>query len=232
MVEQPEQAAHRARTALGQAGYAPGLVVGDGLAGYRKGAPYDRLIATCGVLAVPHAWLEQTRPGGLILATLCGWMYASELARLTVHPDGTATGTFLGGQISFMLARPHTPPPLGTLPDLDLGDERPTPLRGTDLDDWNTRFVAQLAAPGTQRVTLVRGGRTEQVLIDVEAGSWAALRQDEVDRRLVRQGGPEPLWDAVEEHVTRWRADGAPSLERFTITVGPEGQHITWPRTG
>ncbi|MFH9964904.1 ATP-grasp peptide maturase system methyltransferase [Streptomyces mirabilis] len=227
-VEVDEGVSTRARTALGQAGYAPRLVVGDGLAGHKEGAPYDRLIATCGMLTVPLDWHEQTRPGGLVLATLCGWMYSSELARLTVHPDGTATGTFLGGQISFMLARPQTPPPLGTLPDLDDGDERPTRL-GADLDDWNTRFVAQLAAPHAQKITLAREGRTEHVLIDVETGSWAALHQDAAGRWLVRQGGPEPLWDAIEGHVQRWRQDGAPPLERFTVAVSPQGQHVTWP---
>ncbi|GGN91823.1 SAM-dependent methyltransferase [Streptomyces albiflavescens] len=228
-VEVDERVSTRARNALGQAGYAPRLVVGDGLAGYKEHAPYDRIVATCGILSLPHDWLEQARLGSLILATLCGWMYSSELARLTVHADGTATGTFLGGQISFMLARTQAPPLLGTLPDLDDGDERSTSL-GADLDDWNTRFVAQLAAPHAQKITLPRDGRTEQVLIDVETGSWAALRQDAGGRWLVRQGGPEPLWDAIEGHVQRWQQDGAPPLERFTVTVSPEGQRVTWPR--
>ncbi|MEV5682287.1 hypothetical protein AB0L68_03700 [Streptomyces sp. NPDC052164] len=44
-----------------------------------------------------------------------------------------------------------------------------------------------------------------------------------------RQGGPDRLWDAVEEHVTRWRSDGSPSLDRFEITVAPSRQSITWP---
>ncbi|GGU88691.1 SAM-dependent methyltransferase [Streptomyces albospinus] len=228
-VEVDEDVAGHARVALGDIGYHPRTLVGDGLLGAADGAPYDRLIAMCGVVDLPYAWVEQTRPGGIILATLCGWLYSSELARLTVGEDGTARGRFLGGQISFMLARPQLPPPLGMLPDLDDGDERPTSLSADVLDDWNTRFVAQLATPGAQRIRLERNGHTEHVLIDVSAGAWAALAQDG-GKWTVRQGGPARLWDAVEEHISRWRADGAPDLERFEVTVTPEGQTVTWPK--
>lgn len=227
-VEVDEGVSGRARAALGQLGYRPNLVVGDGLLGHKDGGPYDRVIATCGITTIPAEWIAQTRPGGIILATVSGWLYSSELARLIVHDDGTATGHFLSGQISFMLARPQSPPPLGILPDLDEGTDRSSPLGADVLDDWNTRFVAQIAAPRAQRVTLDRDGREEHVLIDVEAGAWAVLYQDR-DDWVVRQGGPTLLWDAIEEHVTRWRRDGTPSLDRFGITVTPERQTITWP---
>ncbi|MFD9452380.1 hypothetical protein ACFWBC_04695 [Streptomyces sp. NPDC059985] len=70
----------------------------DGLAGHKDHAPYDRGIATCGIVILPQTWIEQTRPGGIILATLGGRRYSSELARLTVNADGTACGSLLGGQ--------------------------------------------------------------------------------------------------------------------------------------
>ena len=224
----PEVSA-RAGMALAAAGHRPSLVVGDGLAGCTDGAPYDRVIATCGVRAVPPEWLAQTRPGGEILVTIGGWMHASELVRLTVGDDGTARGPVLGGQVSFMMARPQMPPPLGLLPPMAEGDERPALLAADALDDWDTLFVAQIAVPEAQRISLERDGRTEHLLIDVSAGSWAGL----VERSgawAVRQGGPRRIWDLVEEWVGRWRSDGAPGLDRFEVVVGPEGQRVTWPR--
>ncbi|MFC8586545.1 ATP-grasp peptide maturase system methyltransferase [Streptomyces sp. NPDC057217] len=227
-VEVDEDVAVRARNALGTTGHAPRLVVGDGLAGDPDGGPYDRIAATCGVREIPAAWLVQTRPGGHILAAVCGWMYSSELALLTVR-DGAAHGRFLGGQVSFMLARPHLPPPLGVLPGLDGGEERETTVGADVLDDWTARFVAQIAAPRAQLLRIpLEGGVPHDVVLDVGAGSWAALRRDG-DRWIVRQGGPGRLWDRIEDHVTFWRRDGAPALDRFRITVTPDAQSITWP---
>jgi methyltransferase of ATP-grasp peptide maturase system len=226
-IEYDKEVAARAQMSLGRLGVYPVLVTGDGLAGYEDGAPYDRVIATCGVRTIPAAWIEQTRPGGLILATVGGWLGSSELARLTVHEDGTASGPLLGGGVSFMLARPQLPPPLGLLPDLSTGKEHEAVMGADILNNWTLRFVVQLAVPGVQRLTLQQDGRTEDVLIDAESGSWATVYEED-GRWMARQGGPVALWDAVEEHLGRWHAAGTPALEEFTVRVTPEGQNITW----
>ncbi|OLZ61203.1 hypothetical protein AV521_44110 [Streptomyces sp. IMTB 2501] len=176
---------------------------------------------------MPAVWLEQTRPGGQILTTIGGWLNASELVRLTVHDDGTASGPVLGGHVSFMLARPHQAPPLGLLPDLSRGTEREAIIDADVLDDWPTRFVAQFAVPSARRLKLRHDQHHEDLLIDVDSGSFAALHEED-GHWIVRQDGPDLLWDAVEEHLGRWHTAGTPAVEQATIHATPEGQSIHW----
>ncbi|QXJ21452.1 methyltransferase domain-containing protein [Actinomadura graeca] len=100
----PEIAAH-ARAALGRAGYPVNLVIADGVGGYAPGAPYDRIIVTAAAHRIPAAWIRQTRPGGVIVVPWAPTFHPDwPLCRLTVRPDGTAAGRFLG-PASFMPLR-------------------------------------------------------------------------------------------------------------------------------
>src|SRR5690606_17525223 len=106
-----------ARRNLAAAGYHPAVVTGDGALGVPDRAPFDRIIATCALPSVPPAWLEQTRPGGRILAP-----YATGVVSLTVQEAGRAEGRFLHTPAYFVPlrgaagSRPEPPDPDG-LPD-------------------------------------------------------------------------------------------------------------------
>jgi hypothetical protein len=60
-------------------GYTPMLAAADGLPGH---APFDRIIATCALFAVPAAWIDQLRPDGLALVHIEGPLGAGNLLAL------------------------------------------------------------------------------------------------------------------------------------------------------
>ncbi|MFY4721048.1 ATP-grasp peptide maturase system methyltransferase [Streptomyces sp. LaBMicrA B280] len=210
-----------AAAALKAAGFAPRLIIGDGLRGDPNGGRYDRLIATCAVRYIPLSWLHQVKPGGKILVTLSGWSYANALALLDVTGPGEATGRFLPGCTSFMIARPHDRPPRPTLV-LSPGDERPSRIDPTKRDDWTGGWVAQLAAPSAERM----GAGPEQILWDVSTGSQARTAPGPDGGWTVVQRGPVRLWDRVEQAIRLWQAAGEPRQEGFGITVSAAGQRV------
>ncbi|MGW0705695.1 ATP-grasp peptide maturase system methyltransferase [Streptomyces sp. NPDC002643] len=229
-VEVDAAVARRADDALEDAGYSTWTVTGDGLLGHPRRAPYDRTIATCAVRRIPYAWVRQTRPGGIILATVgpSAWSYGTGLAKLTVRDDGTAEGRIIG-RTSFMPARAEAAVPLSG----DLAaraayadTERRTSLSPDALKAWMPAFLAQLAAPGAQFVRAVGGGRETAYLFDTGREAFAALTADG-DEWNVRQGGPVALWDAVEGAVTAWRAAGEPDITSVRIEVTPKA-HAYW----
>ncbi|WP_447037497.1 methyltransferase domain-containing protein [Streptomyces sp. DSM 118878] len=122
-----------ARRHLAAAGYHPAVVTGDGAAGCRERAPYDRIIATCSLSAVPRAWLGQCRPGARILTPL-----ATGLVALTVRDAKHAEGRFL-----------HTP---AYFVPLRGGEARSSPERHTGglpreaLQNELFRFLLELTA--------------------------------------------------------------------------------------
>ncbi|MFD8965279.1 ATP-grasp peptide maturase system methyltransferase [Streptomyces sp. NPDC059568] len=201
-------------------GCSPTLVTGDGLQGYREGAEYDAVVATCAVRHIPHSWLWQIRDGGTITTTLSGWMTASGLIRLTLDDEGVATGRFIGDTISYMLARPHERPPRPTLVPR-AGEARASRVDPGLFDDWAGHFVAQLAAPSAEFVTMA----DSVVLVDVATGSQAWTEPAGAGW-TIHQSGPLRLWDQVEAALLTWQAAGSPDQNAFGMTVTDETQTV------
>ncbi|WP_433330443.1 methyltransferase domain-containing protein [Spirillospora sp. CA-294931] len=95
-IEIDPRLAGQARQALDRAGYPVAVITGDGAEGYAPGAPYDRIVATASVHTLPYAWVEQTRPGGVILTPWASTFHPDwPLAKLSVGDNGTAEGRFI-----------------------------------------------------------------------------------------------------------------------------------------
>lgn len=216
-----------AAAALHDYGVRPTLAIGDGLAGYRPTAPFDRIISTCSVRTVPPAWLAQADPAARIVTPLRGWMQASALLELTVEGDGTARGGFADFDIGFMFARAHTPPPIGVLADPATGHSSPNEI-GADLlagrQDRTGRWILQLALPGALTFQLVEGDLTILVLHDPVTGATAWVHPDHVI-----QAGPEDLWARAQGAVQDWYKAGSPPLHDFQVLITSARQVVSHP---
>lgn len=215
-----------ARERLELAGDTPTVAVSDGAGGYPAGAPFDRIIATCLVDRIPRAWIEQTRPGGRMIAPV-----PANLAQLTVMPDGSAAGRFHPQGVGFMGMVGGAPtrwtwPALVSLANQP-GEGRPrrhpidvTQAGGKGSPFWS--FVRLLAIPFDAAFPAAPGMGG---LVDLSDQSWVRL---ELDGDNVTQGGPRRLWDLIEELFDEWRELGRPGRERFGLTVAADDRHTVW----
>jgi protein-L-isoaspartate(D-aspartate) O-methyltransferase len=209
----------QARVRLADAGCRPTVVTGDGAGGWARNAPYDRLIATCAVDAIPQPWLTQLRPGGRIVTPI-----ATGVAVLTHDGAGIATGRFLPEAAYFMPLRPDTAPEdvssIRKAVANSTASGRPTDLGPDIWFDSGLRFLLAVTIPGLRYLT------HDPAIFSHPDGSWARLSDGHVT-----QGGPRNLWDAVEESHRCWNELDHPGRENFTLTVTNTEQRIHLPAT-
>lgn len=216
---------------LATLGYTPTICTGDGSLGLAEHGPYDRIVATCSVRAIPRAWLEQTAPGGVILTDLRGQL-GGTLVKVHNRPDGTAAGRFLPECASFMWLRHHPgTDPARTAPDITSEPAWRTTTVDPALlvDDLRFGFFAQLHLPGGRLTRTTRlSDHAPAIRLTLRDGSWSEIsREPTADGQYeVAEAGPQPVWKAIEDCHHLWLALGQPSWDRFGITATPQGQHV------
>ncbi|MGH3940130.1 MAG: ATP-grasp peptide maturase system methyltransferase [Pseudonocardiaceae bacterium] len=218
----------QARVNLDRARYSPTVVTGNGAHGHSERAPYDRLIATCSVAAVPAAWLHQVRPGGVILANLYRQLIGGSLVRLTVHDDGTASGRLLDDSGGFMPLRAHQSPAMWNL--IKAASKQEGVTRESGLPEpvsdngpaWTV--LADLLMPGVARTDITRDDGAVQWLVHPD-GSWAYYDMTTGD---VEQHGPRQLWDELEHVYAMWAGNGKPHRDHIGVTITTTGKHHIW----
>ena len=213
-----------ARVRLADAGYQPTVAVNDGHQGYPARAPYGRVIATVATERVPYAWVEQTRPGGVILADIRprGMTWAGALAHLTVADDGTATGPLVSCTWGFMSTRPDVARP--GIPEGIAIDARAVHTRTSDVgsEALHTPGLSLLIWQRLPGVNVFPDPDTTQ--ITSPDGSWAEVTKNAPVE--VKHGGPADIWQEVEQAHTWWTDHGAPGVETFGLTISPSGQRL------
>jgi protein-L-isoaspartate O-methyltransferase len=225
-----------ARIRLADLGYRPTLVTGDGAEGLPEHAPFDRIIATCSVPAIPWPWIDQTTVGGVILADIKVGLAAGNLVRLTRVTADRAEGMFDGGQAGFMELR-HTPGTTGRIPYTQAPEDTPVTESTTVLEPripWSNPvvwFLAALRIGGRYRLGYTGGDPQhdpEAVSLTVPDGSRAeiTLASQAEGNHLVRESGPARLWAHVERAHQQWVAAGRPDWPRLGLAVTGDAQTI------
>ncbi|MGQ0773372.1 MAG: methyltransferase domain-containing protein [Pseudonocardiales bacterium] len=217
-----------ARRRLHTAGLHPTLMVGDGVHGLVQYAPFDRIIVTCSVPAVPWEWAEQLAPGGTILVDFKLANSAGNLVHL--HRVGDRLeGTFTTRWAAFMAMRSGpTPEPRARAARIPGGRSRSTDV---PADPWNEAkmawFLAQFRLPTGISIGYDLDPDTRRPVattLTAPDGSW--VRASLTDG-TVTEAGDTPLWSDVEWAYAQWTGADRPAWERLGLTVTPD-THTLW----
>ncbi|MFD7531039.1 methyltransferase domain-containing protein [Streptomyces sp. NPDC059849] len=215
---------------LSSAGFMPRLVPGDGTRGYPTGETFDRIIATCSVPAVPAAWIEQSRPGTILVADIALGIEGG-IVRLEVDEQGRALGHFTETAGRFMAARSEArtyPTPQRPERASETGTW-PSAVTAADVrSHYPFRLLLALRLPGAELVYHVDDSGAMALQIQDPAGSWARLPLGGDGVGAVTYGGDPGLWTRAEDMWRWWNDAGRPSHDRFSYAREADGSTHIW----
>jgi protein-L-isoaspartate O-methyltransferase len=229
-----------ARATLAGLGYRPRLVTGDGATGVPEAAPFDRIIATAAVQAIPPAWITQLAAGGRIVADLRGEIASTLTAAHHTTPD-TVLGRFHPIPGHFMWLRATADNPLrdgGTwpaTPDRDNAQHTTTHIPPDVFDNPAARFVTQLYLPDARylrRTEHPEPGHSGTEIIDLATtgGGWARITTTPGPNGAypVAHGGPDEAWERLAAAISFWDQHHQPTPDRFGYTSDATGTTRYW----
>jgi protein-L-isoaspartate(D-aspartate) O-methyltransferase len=216
-------------------GFSPLVITGDGAAGHAPGAPYDRVHVACGVRDIPYAWVEQTRPGGMIVLPYMPYAHAwGTLLQLRVLDDGSAIGTFRdpGG---YMMMRSQRPRKWPAYP----GDSIQSTSRIDPREVWASLdhgFGLALAAAAPHIVITSSGWEETEDwsawvmrLRDLQGPGWAVAATPPGEDTEVTQSEGRQLWSHLESAFMEWLRAGRPGRDQYRMLVTRAGQDVWLP---
>lgn len=240
-IEVDPDLSEQAKARLAQAGVALRVVCGDGVEGYAPGAPYDQWESTCSVREVPSAWLEQTRPGGVIVTPWDSAWFTYGLLRLVVDEAGGASGRFL--PYSAFMGRREERTDLRIYRDVVRDEHVPaesridvSPWSVAGDGEWDVRFALGLLLPDLwctwHHDPDVAGVKVRLWVASTDAASWAAVdwdgKSDDAFSVWQHGAGDRRLWDEVESAYEWWVSNGNPGPDRFGMSLAAGGRRTVW----
>ena len=227
-VDVDESLVDLARRRLAASGYHPTVVAADGAAGLVAHGPFDRIIATCSVPAVPWAWADQLSDDGLILVDLKLATSAGNLVLLRRVAD-RLEGRFTKRWAAFMAMRSPAAP---SGPRAERAHDTRTRVTAVPAAPWTDTpvawFLAQLRLPPDVTFGYDLDPATRRPVasrLSAPDGSWSRVGHD---GGRVTEAGPTSLWAAVEWACEQWDAAGRPTWSRLGLTVTSDGAHEVW----
>ncbi|MBV9691524.1 MAG: hypothetical protein JO202_17635 [Ktedonobacteraceae bacterium] len=209
------------------------VYAGDGLKGYAPGAPYDRILATGSYYKVPLAWLDQLRPGGIILMNLRGHLGPCAFLKVVkVGPQRAAHGTFLSAS-SFMELHDADAPSRKLTDLVAQYFARPVTTQVacacTEFDpsllweDHRLDFLLQLSFPHMY-LTSVGMDPMCPSLIDVASDTMLVFRPTEHKSEwVVEIKGKQQLWHEVAKAYQVWVATGKQEVSSYLLEIDEIG---------
>lgn len=216
-----------------------GVVLGDGTAGMEEKAPFDRIIATASVQLgrFPYAWVEQTRPDGVIVAPVRTELASGPLVRFEVTGDGSAVGRAVPTRVGFMEVRAQRT--AGFSFSRLRWDDPDADRRESDTAPWAPLlaeaplWAIAVALPSCRHAVWERTEERDHGVAwlgDPLTGSWASVVPSTPrGRYIVRQSGPRRLWDEAETAYHWWQRAGEPDIEAWEWTIAQHRQIIRLP---
>lgn len=205
----------------------PTVVCGNGIEGVPARAPFDRIIATCGMARVPAAWLHQLRPEGVIVVNVS---FGVAVLR---HGDRGVSGPFVGSA-AFMEQR-DDPADLG-MSTRDVirsangqgdGDHDAPWLAADTFLNPAVAFLRKLLLPRLHYALISSDdGTSTYYLYDPSSNAWARATREA--GRAVVTGDGRNLWSDLIDLVTSWNEHGKPTIDQHGLTVRPDGTHLLW----
>jgi Protein-L-isoaspartate(D-aspartate) O-methyltransferase (PCMT) len=203
-------------------------LTGNGARGAAEHAPFERIIATCGVDRIPASWIKQLAPGGLIVANVSRGLIALRRERgevvsgqfcdqagfMALHTEGELP-TPTGGQVFEVT---------GGFAERQYDADLPA-----GIDFTVASFLASLIAEGSH---LVFVHRKDGAVLDYRwwhpvSKSWVRAEPRAGGPARVHETGTRQLWAEIAPVLAYWDNAGRPGIDQFGLTITPQ-HHTLW----